>query len=229
MQEAGPESPRAGARHERPLLIGRPRLSRAGRPGIGVARGQSWSNWTPGGRLQSRSLRGWRRRRAQSPGWEPGRDARTMPYLLISTQIRMVSTRRRRLGQSWGRARAEGAATAPWRLPLRQRLPVTGPGSRPGHAPSGGGAEAAEPSQPGAPDSGSPGRPGASRAAKGAGCVHPRGGGNSGGLRLLTYLSARGSQEPLVSWRSNHGPTQSRSAGFGGGGGGSANTWEKEV
>lgn len=47
-----------------------------------------------GGRSQSRSLRGWRRRRAQSPGWEPGRDARTMPYLLISTQIRMVSTRR---------------------------------------------------------------------------------------------------------------------------------------
>ncbi|TEA16643.1 hypothetical protein DBR06_SOUSAS20610025, partial [Sousa chinensis] len=54
-----------------------------------AAGGQSRSNWTPGGRSQSRSLRGWRLRRAQSLGRDPDRDARTMPYLLISTQIRM--------------------------------------------------------------------------------------------------------------------------------------------
>lgn len=40
-------------------------------------------------------------------------------------------------GVVWGRTGAERASTAPWRLPLGQRPPVTGPGSRPGHAPSG--------------------------------------------------------------------------------------------
>lgn len=69
-----------------------PLRSPAGRTGIGTARGQSRSNGTPDAGLQFGRPRGWRRRRAQSPRWEPGRDPRTMPYLLISTQIRIVST-----------------------------------------------------------------------------------------------------------------------------------------
>lgn len=134
-QEAGPESPGARARHGRPLLIGRPRLSRAGRTGIGAARGQSWSNWTPGGGSQSRSLRGWRQRRAQSPGWESGRDARTMPYLLISTQIRMVSTRRpaswMELGPGPGRGGRDCTLAPPSRAAPASDWIRKPPGTRP--------------------------------------------------------------------------------------------------
>lgn len=69
-----------------------PLRSPAGRTGIGTAGGQSRSNGTPDAGLQFGRPRGWCRRRAQSPRWESGRDPRTMPYLLISTQIRIVST-----------------------------------------------------------------------------------------------------------------------------------------
>lgn len=94
---AGPESLGVGARQGRPLLIGQ-RRSRAVRPGIGNAPSQRRSNGTGGCGLQSWSPRGWGRSRAQSPRWEPGRGARTMPYLLISTQTRMVSTTARLVG-----------------------------------------------------------------------------------------------------------------------------------
>lgn len=90
------------ARQGRPLLIGRSRGLRTRSSGIGATGGQSRSNWTLGCWSQSRSLKGWRRRPTQSPGKEPGRDARTMPYLLISTQIRMVSTRCSSLGVGFG-------------------------------------------------------------------------------------------------------------------------------
>lgn len=58
-------------------------------------------------------------------------------------------------GVGWGRVGAEGASTAPWRLPLGQRPPETGPGSRPGHAPSGRRLGAGERTQLGTRGSGS--------------------------------------------------------------------------
>lgn len=131
---AGPESPGVGARHRRPLLIGR-RRSPAVRPGIGNAPSQSQSNGTRGCGSQSRSPRGWGRSRAQSPGWEPGRSARTMPYLLISTQTRMVSTTARLVG-----VRAGPGPQGLWPH-LEASLPGStagaGPRNRLGHAPSG--------------------------------------------------------------------------------------------
>lgn len=223
----GPESSSAGARHGRPLLIGRPRPSRAGRTGIGAARGQSWSNWTLGGGSQSQSSRGWRRRRAQSPGWEPGRDARTMPYVLISTQIRVVSTRRPASwdGVGWGRARAraEGAATAPWRLPLGQRPPVTGPGSRPGHAPSGRGSEAGERTQPGSRDSGSSGRPVLPVPRSGWGACVPAAEWARGACGSCPTCPPEEARKPWPHVCSTHCPTQSSSAGVTGWVGGSGN------
>ncbi|XP_017496695.1 GTP cyclohydrolase 1 feedback regulatory protein [Manis javanica] len=77
------------ARHGRPLLIGLPRRSRALTPGLAPPAGRAGVTGLPAAGHSQGARGGWRRRRAQSPEREPGRDARTMPYLLISTQIRM--------------------------------------------------------------------------------------------------------------------------------------------
>lgn len=64
--------------------------------------------------------------------WEPGRDVRTMPYLLISTQIRMVSTGR---PATWSQDQALGSCDRAF-MPLSWAAPTGGwTGNPPRHAP----------------------------------------------------------------------------------------------
>lgn len=189
---AGPESPRIGASHGRPLLIGQ-RRSRAVRPEIGNAPSQSRSNGTGDCTSQSRSPRGWDRSRTQSPGWEPGSSARTMPYLLISTQTRMVSTTARLIG-----VRAGPGPQGLWPH-LGASLPGSpvgaGPKNRLGHAPSGHGEGGCDCTLSGSRDS-KLWLAGASSAVKEPRCVCPRDPESSRRLRLLSTRGPSNDRDP---------------------------------
>lgn len=128
--EVGPESPGAGASRA-PAPDWPPPRSLAGRSEIGRARGRSGVP-DPGRPIAVPEPRGWRGHQIPSPRCESGREARTMPYVLISTQIRMVSTR---LASGVGAAgpRGCGRTWAPpsWAAPAEQGRKVSG------HTPSG--------------------------------------------------------------------------------------------